>query len=181
MNFSGGIRGANHVGIATPNINGSVRWYVEVLGMRLLRGPEHVTEHAAVFAIHKAVFGHHFTGGRVAFLSTPDGFGIELFEIDGAAAKDEEASSAAEGIGLPCWPSVFHLAVTVDNVDEAVTRIVAAGGRQVTSVLRAPRCTMCYLLDPYGTVLEIVDRQFLTAHEPGSRSRAAEGPAPWPR
>jgi catechol 2,3-dioxygenase-like lactoylglutathione lyase family enzyme len=90
MTFSGGIRGANHVGIATPDIHGSVSWYVEVLGMRLLRDPEEVTEHAAAFGIHKAVFGHDFTGGHVAFLSTPDGFGIEFFQIDGAAANGEE-------------------------------------------------------------------------------------------
>jgi predicted enzyme related to lactoylglutathione lyase len=71
------------------------------------------------------------------------------------------------------------VAVTVDDVEEAVTRIVGAGGRQVTPVLRAPRCTMCYVLDPYGTVLVIVERPFLAAHEPASRSGVVEGPGSW--
>jgi predicted enzyme related to lactoylglutathione lyase len=64
--------------------------------------------------------------------------------------------------------------VTSDDVEKTVQRIVAAGGRQVTPVLSAPRCTICYCQDPFGTVLEVVDRPFAAAHETTAPAVGAE-------
>jgi catechol 2,3-dioxygenase-like lactoylglutathione lyase family enzyme len=173
MTSGSAVFGGNHVGIATPDIDASVRWYVAVLGMRLLRGPETIQDASLAGAVHKAVFGPAFTGGKVAFLSAADGFGLELFEILGAPRHASTQTSDA-GIGLPSWPSVFHLAVTSDNVEETVVKIVAAGGRRLTPVLSTPRCTICYCQDPFGTVLEVVDRPFEAAHAPTSPSAGAD-------
>lgn len=151
--------GVNHAGLAVPDLDAAVDWYTSVLGLRLLRGPEKVDSAAPSQPVHRDVFGVGFAGCRVAFLALSDGSGLELFEFPAGV-------SAPAPWGVPAAAGLFHVALTCSDVEAMAAAIADTGGRLLSAVHRTPRCTICYCTDPFGTVLELVDRSFSVAHGP---------------
>lgn len=151
--------GVNHAGLAVPDLDAAVDWYTSVLGLRLLRGPEEVDAATPSNPVHRDVFGTGFTGCRLAFLALSDGSGLELFEFPAGV-------SAPTPWGVPVSAGLFHLALTCPDVEATAAAVAATGGRLLSAVHRTPRCTICYCTDPFGTVLELVDRKYSVAHGP---------------
>jgi catechol 2,3-dioxygenase-like lactoylglutathione lyase family enzyme len=72
----------NHVAISVPDIEAAVKWYTEVLGFRKLRqsvrySDRKVTPEANLFKI----YGDRLQKVKIAFLTSGNGVGIELFQF----------------------------------------------------------------------------------------------------
>ncbi|KAI6311646.1 hypothetical protein MCOR29_008221 [Pyricularia oryzae] len=55
----------------------------------------------------------------------------------------------------------FHFSLTVRNLDEKVAEAVQAGGKiigEVTEII--PGTKMCYIQDPWGNVVELLNHTF---------------------
>ena len=155
----GSVSGLNHVGVGTPDLDASITWYVDVLGLALLRGPVVVDDGEPSAPVHRDIFGAGFVACRMAHLGLSDGTGIELFEFGGLA------DSATEG-QQPFWHrrGLFHVALSCPDVEATAVLIESSGGRRLSAVHQTPRCTLCYCEDPFGTVLELVNRPYEETH-----------------
>jgi lactoylglutathione lyase len=95
----------HHVGLPVSDLDLSVAWYREALGLT-----------------HEAAAG--VPGGGVAFMVAPTGERLELLAVDPQnSAWDDPILALRAGVGHTPW--------TVDDLDAAHARAVEAGGRSV--------------------------------------------------
>ena len=102
----------HHVGLPVSDLDLSVAWYREALGLThesTARGP-----------------------GGVAFMVAPTGERLELLAVD-VQPSAWDGPIAALRAGAP------HIAWTVDDLDAAHARAVEAGGRSVWTPATRPR------------------------------------------
>ena len=94
----------HHVGLPVTDLDFSIAWYREALGLT-----------------HEATAG---VPGGVAFMVAPTGERLELLAVDVQPSAWDEPIAALRA-GVP------HTAWTVDDLDAAHARAVEAGGRSV--------------------------------------------------
>lgn len=151
-----------HVGVTTSDLQGAIRFYRDVIGLELVRGPEPIDTEPRN-AVMLALFGPAWQGCRVATLTCDTGPDIELFEF--ASVPDRSHARAVpapgEGPGPDGWPfdwqrpGTFHVCFPCRDITGLVARIEEEGGRAVSEILITPRYRLCYVLDPFGTVIEL--------------------------
>lgn len=138
----------DHTGFITPDIEGSVRFWQDVLGFEAQpigeRRQEWIgrfmgVEHARVRLVH--LFGH--------------GTHIEFIEFE--TPKDCPANArASQG-------NVAHVCLMTSDVDALRARILAGGGREqgqmvaITEGVAKGRRGL-YMMDPHGVLIEIVEK-----------------------
>jgi catechol 2,3-dioxygenase-like lactoylglutathione lyase family enzyme len=142
----------DHVGITTSDLDRSLRFYVDVLGMRLLHRD---TISGADLA---ALLGLDSVELDVADLDSGDGRIVELLHYVQPAGK-------RIGYGSSDFPTT-HIAFTVSDLDAAAERASSAGveimsRRSITihdpgGAWDGVRCV--YLRDPDGVMVELVER-----------------------
>ncbi|WP_405866590.1 VOC family protein [Streptomyces sp. NBC_00005] len=132
----------DHVGISVPDLEAAVRWYRQAL---------HLTEERA-FSVPgtdlRGVMLCHHSGHRVELLHRP------------SAAPGPVADGPLEAAGTLGYG---HLCLAVDTpgeVDAEFARLVAAGAGIRMSPRPAPRpgARMAFVSDPYGNLIELIDR-----------------------
>ena len=140
------IKGMNHVGISVSNLERSIEFYKEMLGMELA-GP--------IFPFSGPLFEQVMAlekpQGRIGFLSNGS-LQIELFEFSHphAAPKDANYSVADRGIS--------HFCVEVTDLAATYERLLAAGVRFHCPVLQFPSgIKATYGRDPDGNVFELLE------------------------
>lgn len=141
----------DHVNIVVRDLERSVRFYSELLGLR--RGFEVTLEGAWI----EEVTG--LTGARAwcVFMETDDpSTRLELLQY-----LSPEGAALAEN-SLPHTPGLRHLAFTVDDLDDLVARLRAAGVALLSDPVTVPfqvgtlgRKRLCYFHDPDGTLVEV--------------------------
>ncbi|MBF8377205.1 VOC family protein [Alicyclobacillus mali] len=116
-----------HTGVMVSNLDRSIAFYTDVLGMELL-----------------GTLDHNTPGIRLAFLSYP-GQTAQLELIEGYA--DE----------LPDEGQVHHLAITVDDIEAEVDRLRAEGVRFLDEAITTLRNGARYIFfsGPDGERLEL--------------------------
>jgi len=126
----------DHVGIAVKSLSEAVKVYENMIGLRV-SGYDQVDDQ----------------GVRVAMLPAGDSR-IELLEPvtpDSPIAK----FMAKRGEGI------HHIAIRVDNIEEALARLQAAGARLIDSVPRAgahhTRIAFVHPSSTHGVLLELVE------------------------
>jgi len=140
----------NHVGITVGDLDRAVSWYRDVLGFAVLVEPGTHTLSTPNGDRRSDVFGPRWGGMRLAHLATRSGVGVELFQFIEPATIAPEAAFEYWRQGL------FHLCVTVDDLDDTVARLKDAGGvvRSDIHTVR-PGTRVVYCEDPWGTVIEL--------------------------
>lgn len=142
-----------HVGLAVPNLDQAIQWYCNVLGFYILSGPtEFDAAEAEVENITQNLQGPEIKKMRNAHLMSMGGVGIELFEFR-EADIDEGPATAHRGF--------FHICLIVENVVEAIERIVQHGGKQRSQIHRMNEDKNHYLVyteDLFGNILELSSR-----------------------
>jgi catechol 2,3-dioxygenase-like lactoylglutathione lyase family enzyme len=98
------LRGIDHVGIVVQNLENSIAWYQQHLGFELL------TQYDIPIA-------------RVAFIARGD-LRLELFETQDASPMPVEREQAATNLKIG---GINHFALAVDDLDDAVATLTAAG------------------------------------------------------
>ncbi len=145
-----------HIGVSVDDLDHAVKWYSEVLGFTLLAGPATIRNNDSHAGLLCGDIFPGFGELRVAHMATGNGVGFELFEW--RAPKGERPQS------LEYWRSgPFHIALVDPDLEGAVARITAAGGKllsQVWQIFPDRPYRFCYCQDPFGITLEICTHSY---------------------
>jgi catechol 2,3-dioxygenase-like lactoylglutathione lyase family enzyme len=135
----------NHIGISVTDIDRSIAFYHDMLGMQPL---------CAVFpfggADFEAIMDVPGASGRMCMLGK-DTLQLELFEFARSKAKDAEYPVSDRGYS--------HFGVSVDDIAATYEKFRAAGVRMHSPVITFNGGSMkaIYCRDPDGNVFEILE------------------------
>ena len=146
----GRVTGFFHGGITVGDMDASLRFYVDGLGLeiefdRKLDGP-----------YLPVVLGLQFEYIRGVYLRIPGGGFVELLEYHGI----ERFPAAAR----PCDPGGGHLCLYVDDVEAVHARLVGLGfkarSEHVVDITAGPNtgARSCYIADPDGFAVELFQK-----------------------
>jgi catechol 2,3-dioxygenase-like lactoylglutathione lyase family enzyme len=137
-------RANDHQGVRVTEMDRSIRFYVEALGAEAVTRPFTIEGEFAE-AMFEGPAGVAF---RLCHLRFESGM-LELFEFEHPRHEAEPVHPSAANI--------MHLGFVVDDVEAAVARVLAAGGRLVFPVTEWGENRLTYVTDPDGTVIELAD------------------------
>ena len=86
---------------------------------------------------------------RTVFVRTPDGSMIEIIEAGGPA----------RGVSKMDEPGLRHLALTVENFDEAYGQLKNRGVRFLTEKITRSGASLVFFADPDGNILHLLHRE----------------------
>lgn len=141
------IIAADHTGITVSNLERSLAFWQNVLGLELSHRAHHTGELAS-----------EVTGvpGAEISLAVLKGYGHKIELLEYLAPSDRKHADLR-----PCDVGSFHVALTVDNLD-AVLRTIAASGWQPAgkpqTLKSGPNAgkRVIYVCDPDGTTIEFM-------------------------
>jgi catechol 2,3-dioxygenase-like lactoylglutathione lyase family enzyme len=142
------VRRIHHVGITVANLDRSLAFYRDLLGIRVigLSDDEDVGP----------IVGQQVTGVRIADLDVGNDQILELLEYNSENANVHDYGPDTVG---GC-----HLSLQVGDLASALLRLASAGvrpmGEPTTLSIGGAweGCTVVYLRDPDGIILELVER-----------------------
>lgn len=142
------VTGFFHVGITVEQMERSLRFYRDCLGLDIIFDREYSEDYL------REILALDFESIRIVYLGIPGGGSIELLEYRGI----ERLSAASR----PCDPGCGHISLYVSNV-ERVTQLAAKLGYGTRSaapvdITAGPNsgARNIYLLDPDGYSVELV-------------------------
>lgn len=148
------VRGIHHVGITVADLDRSLGFYRDLLGMRLIG--------LSVEAVGSIV-GMPGASARIADLDAGGGQLLELIDYGNGTAG--EAPRGPDAVGS------CHVSIQVEDLSEALARLAGAGHRPMGEVTELSLggvwegCTIAYLRDPDGVVIELLERNAVVAPE----------------
>ena len=142
------ITGISHVGISVSNLERSIGFYRDLLGMGLIQ------EVPMRGANYDAVMGLKGTEGRIAVLRTGN-LEIELLEFKRPPSRPGELGRHVSDQGIS------HFAIHVEDIAELYARHEAAGARVRSALVYFPSCatTAVYFCDPDGNFIEMLEEK----------------------
>jgi len=142
-------RGLAHVGLTVSDIEKAVDWYQDVFGFNHILGPETV-ENEGFFGDQVTDLLGEFEVMKIAHLSTGNQIGIELFEFEDTAGRNDPDPHA---------PGLFHLSIIDPDVEGLAQRIDENGGDAFSEVWgvneRDDDYKLAYCKDPWGNMIEV--------------------------
>ncbi len=150
------IRGIDHLNIVVADLARSVTFYTEVLGF------VKTADVRMTGAWIEEIIGLKGVEGLVAFVELPGGGGprIELLQYVAPAGVALPENSRANTLGLR------HVAFRVDNIAGMAAKLRASGVTLFSDPVKVPQGivkfaagdkSLCYFLDPDGTILELCE------------------------
>jgi len=138
------ITGISHVGISVANLERSISFYRDLLGMRLIQ------EVPLGGANYDAIMGLKGTQGRIAVLRTGN-LEIELLEFKRPVPRPVDPDRPVSDQGIS------HFAIHVEDIAGLHARLKAAGVRFHSALIyfRSWATTAAYFRDPDGHLLEL--------------------------
>jgi catechol 2,3-dioxygenase-like lactoylglutathione lyase family enzyme len=142
------------VGITIANLDRSLSFYRDLLGMRVIG--------LSVEAVGSIV-GMPGASARIADLDAGGGQLLELIDYGNGTAAATPQSPDAVG---SC-----HVSIQVDDLNEVLARLASAGHQPMGEVTELSLggvwegCTIAYLRDPDGVVIELLERSPVIAPE----------------
>ena len=143
------IISADHTGITVSNLEQSLAFWHDVLGLELSHRAHQTGEMASEIT---GVAGAEL---KLAVVKAPGGHKIELLEYLAPSHRKHLAFK-------PCDVGSVHVALLVDNLDAVVERIVASGWKaagQAQTLTTGPNAgkRVVYVRDPDGTTIEFME------------------------
>ena len=139
------ITGMNHTGFVVSDLDTSVHFYRDIVGLEIVRTMER--EGAPI----SQVIGYEGTHLKGTILSTGDGHSLELIQYINPAASER---STAERNVL----GASHLAFNVDDIEKTFERLVSNGARRLNPpATMQPGRKACYMQDPDGNWIELIE------------------------
>jgi catechol 2,3-dioxygenase-like lactoylglutathione lyase family enzyme len=145
----------HHAGVSVPDLDRSLAWYCEALGLR----PGFRFELPPI-------------GLRGAFALGEGSTGVELLEmagaVPGAPKTDPPSANAIHGVN--------HVCFQVADLDAAYDRVIASGAVAVWDPRDSPEpgMRMAYVTDPDGNLIELVAP---AAADPSASDPSASDPS----
>jgi len=153
------ITGISHVGISVANLERSIEFYRDLLGLRVLqevpmRGPN-----------YDAIMGLKGTDGRIAVLRTGN-LEIELLEFKPPSRPAERERHVSD-------QGISHFAIFVEDAAGLYARLQAAGVRVHSALVYFASCTTTavYFCDPDGNFIEMLQENMPGQTEPPRAQR----------
>lgn len=142
------IKGMNHVGISVANLDRSLEFYRDLLGMEVLIQAQFGGER------YEAIMGLKGASGRGAMLALKGtDLQVELFEFKHPAPKPGEPQRPVSDHGIS------HFCMTVSGIEGEYARLKAAGVPFHCPPLQFSATSKAtYGRDPDGNVFELVER-----------------------
>lgn len=142
------ITGISHVGISVANLERSIAFYRDLLGMRLIQ------EVPMRGANYDAIMGLKGTEGRIAVLRTGD-LEIELLEFKRPPSRPVEPGRHVSDQGIS------HFAIHVEDIAGLYVRLETAGVHVHSALVHFPSCatTAVYFCDPDGNFIEMLEEK----------------------
>jgi len=143
------ILAADHTGITVSNLERSLAFWRDVLGFELSHRVDQTGELAA------EITGVPDAEISLAVLKAPGGHKIELLQYIAPPDRKQHVDLR------PCDVGSVHVALTVDNLDAVLEKIVASGwkaGRKPQTLTTGPNAgkRVIYVRDPDGTTIEFM-------------------------
>jgi len=139
-------RGFNHVGISVADLQRSIEFYRDLLGMAV------VIEAPFDGPRYDAVLGLSGARGRFAILEQAGtSFHVELFEFHHPKAKPMDLNRPV------CDRGITHFCLTVSNIYAEYERLSAAGVRFHCPPSAFEKTIATYARDPDGNVFELFE------------------------
>jgi catechol 2,3-dioxygenase-like lactoylglutathione lyase family enzyme len=143
------ILAADHTGITVSNLERSLAFWRDVLGLEL----SHTAHQTGELA--REITGVAGAELKLAVLKAPGGHKIELVEYLAPPDRTKHADLR------PCDVGSVHVALTVNDLDAVLQRIVASGWKTAgkAQVLQSgPNAgkRVVYVRDPDGTTIELM-------------------------
>ncbi len=139
------ITGMNHTGFVVRDLDASVKFYRDVLGLEIVRTMDR--EGAPI----SQVIGYENTHLKGAILSTGDSHSLELIQYLNPSPT-ERPTEERNALGAS------HLAFNVDNMEETFERLVSNGARKLNPpATMQPGRKACYMQDPDGNWIELIE------------------------
>lgn len=153
----------NHIAITVDSLDKAAEWYSKHFGFRRI-APNLTIDRAkdgdegVVFR----VYGDSLQKARIAFLTSGNGIGFEIFEFVDPPTVDAEEVKRDWSLQQQYQKGgVFHVAVTAPDPDAVAKRACEDGAMMVGEAI-SPREgeRTVYVRDPWGLVVEIVSINF---------------------
>jgi catechol 2,3-dioxygenase-like lactoylglutathione lyase family enzyme len=142
------VRGIHHVGVTVRDLERSLVFYRDLLGVDVIRISNDVDV--------ATIVGLPGTRARIADLDAGPGQVIELLEYN---TSDVPAVAA----GRPDTIGSCHVCLQVADLDSSLARLARAGVAPVGEAVELDEegwqnCTVAYLRDPDGVIVELLER-----------------------
>ncbi len=139
------ITGMNHTGFVVRDLDASVRFYRDVVGLKIVRTMER--DGAPI----SQVIGYENTHLKGTILSAGDSHSLELIQYINPAPT-ERPTEERNALGAS------HLAFNVDDIEETFERLVRDGARKLNPpATMQPGRKACYMQDPDGNWIELIE------------------------
>jgi len=148
------ITGMSHVGISVVDLDRSIVFYRDLLGMSLIQ------QVPMAGANYDAIMALKGTDGRIAVLRTGN-VEIELLEFKRPPSRPAEPDRHVSDQGIS------HFAVYVDDISGLRARLEAAGVRFHSRLVYFSSCTTTavYFQDPDGNYIELLQENMSAPEE----------------
>ena len=148
------ITGISHVGISVANLERSIAFYRDLLGLSLIQ------EVSMRGANYDAIMALKGTEGRIAVLRTGN-LEIELLEFQLPPSRPIAPGHHVSDQGIS------HFAIHVEDIAGLYARLQAAGVRVHSAPVYFQSCatTAVYFCDPDGNFIEMLEEKVLGAAE----------------
>ena len=137
----------NHTGIVVRDLNKAIEFYRDVMGLRL------IVERERTGGPISQVLGYDDTYLKIGNLAVADGHVLELIEYlnPTAGARPTDERSVVGG---------SHLAFEVDDIEVTFRDLTNRGAKKLNPPVEvAPGRKVCYLQDPEGNWIELMELQ----------------------
>jgi catechol 2,3-dioxygenase-like lactoylglutathione lyase family enzyme len=140
------ITGINHTGIVVADLEEAIAFYTDVLGLELVERRERDGGPIS------QVLDYQDTHIKVADVAAPDGRVIELIHYLNPPPADRPTEDRSV-LGAS------HTAFSVDDMAATFSRLTDGGARRLNPPVEvAPGKLVCYLQDPWGNWLELIQQ-----------------------
>jgi catechol 2,3-dioxygenase-like lactoylglutathione lyase family enzyme len=150
------LTGLAHTAICVPDIDAAIRWYTEVLGLRLLSPPYRMEGRQIELDMGELVPPPVVVTAAIVGFEREDRV-LELIEYPMAEAPGPPRSDDRRGL---TEPGITHIGILCDELTETRALLEARGVEFLTSGIAdvaGLRTTWCQ--DPWGTLLILLQKR----------------------
>jgi catechol 2,3-dioxygenase-like lactoylglutathione lyase family enzyme len=148
----------HHIGVSVSKVDDAVRWYQDMLGFNVIKGPIDIPDDSpSTGIVFSRLFGPKFKKARAAWLSSGNQVGFELFQFIDPKAEERSDSSEYWKIGFS------HICITDPNIEELCNMICSSGGEKlgdIQTVDEKKSHRLVYCKDPFDNIIEIFTHSY---------------------